>query len=662
MDYVQLGRSGLRASRLGFGCLRLPLRSPTQVDRDEAIPLLRRAVALGINYFDTAVGYCGGDSQRALGEAMQGIRDKVILSTKNPHYDKKDVAGWRRNLEDSLERLRTDRIDVYNFHGLNYETFVKAVAGDDGLYKQMLAAREEGLIHHICHSFHGTAESLKQCIDTGLFESVTLQYNLLDQRLAEGIAYAHENGMGVVVMGPVGGGRLGFPSQKALQLVGGVTSTPDLALRFVLSNEGVSLALSGMATLEQLEQNVQTVSETGRLTPEDHQRIEGAIEERKKLAGLYCTGCNYCMPCPDGVDIPANFEILNSQRVFGLDEYAKSRYAALGGKAALCRLCRKCVALCPQELDIPARLGEAATALDERNGSIAGWSELRGAKRHESLVTVQLRYHLKNFTASKQDDVRVSVRAHREEQVYPGRFVLREIEPFARKHRNLEVRVAAPLEALTLDSLIEHNESRTLEHLCHIVSLARPVDQSDAPYIAGAHVPGPLHPIHGSEQKLRHHSFDFAPSYDDQKLVVWVDVEDDLRCKVHRADSEGRRADCFRMFVDARKPHLLGRGGYDDGVMYVSVYPLADDPNDVRVSTSNDTKVGVEFVTTEIGYRFQCALPWSALGRDRAPRVIGFDLVLLSHDGQGQQTLRLAWSGRSGQERDTATFGRLLLI
>ncbi len=186
MQYTVLGRTGLKVSRLGFGCMRLPMKSDTEVDRSLAIPLLQRAVELGVSYFDTAVGYCGGDSQRVLGEATQGVRDKVVLSTKNPHYDKVDKKGWWKNLEDSLERLRTDHIDIYNFHGLNWETYGASLAGEDGLYREVLKAKEQGLIRHICHSFHGPLASLKSIVSSGPFDSVTLQSNLLDRSLEEG--------------------------------------------------------------------------------------------------------------------------------------------------------------------------------------------------------------------------------------------------------------------------------------------------------------------------------------------------------------------------------------------------------------------------------------------------------------------------------------------
>ena len=670
MQYATLGKTGLKVSRLGFGCMRLPMKNQSTVDRDKAIPMLQKAVELGVTYFDTAVGYCGGDSQRVLGEAMEKIRDQVVISTKNHHYDKADKPGWWKNLEDSLNRLRTDHIDVYNFHGMNYERYEMGVAGEDGLYKEVLKAKEQGMVRHICHSFHGSLESLKKCIDTGLFESVTLQYNLLDQRLEEGIAYAAEHGMGVVVMGPVGGGRLGYPSDRARELVGGVKSTPDLALRFVVSNENVTVALSGMSEMEHVEQNVETVSKAGRLTQEDHAKIEAAIQERKKLSGLYCTGCNYCMPCPEGVDIPANFEILNADRIFGLTEHARARYASLGGKAALCRQCGKCVDLCPQDLDIPTRLGEAVALLDDRSGSIVGWSELRGVSRGDSgTLDLKVRYTLKNFTDREYDKVAVELHSHREEQVAPDRFAFTKLKGYGKRHKDVTVAMLPPVETLSLDSLIRFDGSHTLEHLYHVITLAAEIEQPSGrskdrlarprPTI---HVPGPIHPAHTREKPLRGHSFDFAVSYDEKNLSVWAEVEDDLNHTIDKAEGGRFRSDCLRIFLGARDPKELGRGGYGEGALHITLLPPSRGSDDLKVFVTNNREINTAFRHSDFGYTVDCAVPWSALGRsDSLPQIIGFDIAQVSFDAEGKRDVRLTWSGKEGQEGDTAKLGAVLL-
>ena len=664
MQYTTLGKTGLEVSRLGFGCMRLPMKTQSEVDRDLAIPMLHRGVELGITYFDTAVGYCSGDSQRVLGEAMVGMRDKIIISTKNHHYDKTDKKGWWKNLEDSLERIRTDHLDIYNFHGMNFERFESSLDGEDGLYREVLKAKEQGMIRHICHSFHGSLESLKKCVDTGLFEVVTLQYNLLDQSLEEGITYAAEHGMGVVVMGPVGGGRLGYPSGKAHEIAGEVKSTPELALRFVLSNQSVNIALSGMSTMQQLEENVETISNLGELSAEDHGRIEAAVEERKKLAGLYCTGCNYCLPCPDAVDIPANFEILNLDRVFGLSEHAKARYASLGGKAALCRQCGKCVELCPQELDIPTRLGEAVALLDSRSGSVAGWGELLGGSPAENgLTKIEMRYHLKNFTENRYDDVEVNLHSHGEEQVIPPRFTIGNLKGFARRHKDIEILLHPPVTPLSIDSLIGFDGSHTLEHLYHIVAGARKsgdgsgIERPQGTY----HVPGPVHPVHATEHGSSNHSFDFAVSYDDENLIVWAEVEDDMLFPLK--ERSGRmQADCLRIWLDGRKSDELGLGGGNvDGVVNITIYPQ---PGDVAfIHPSKEMEIESVSQNTGTGCVVRCAIPWSAFNQqDTLPRIVGFDCVLLSYDSEGKQAVEMSWSGRGGQGRDTSQLGKLLLL
>ena len=668
MQYTVLGKTGLKVSRLGFGCMRLPMKTDNEIDRDLAIPMLHRAVELGITYFDTAVGYCSGDSQRVLGEAMESMREKVVISTKNPHYDKNDKDGWWKNLNDSLERLRTDHIDVYNFHGMNFDRYESAVAGEDGLYKEVLKAKEQGMVRHICHSFHGSAESLIKCIETGLFDSITVQYNLLDQSLEEGIARASESGMGVVIMGPVGGGRLGFPSGKAQDLAGDVKSTPELALRFVLSNENVNVALSGMSTMKQLEENAETVANLGELTVEDHERIEAAVEERKKLAGLYCTGCNYCLPCPDGVDIPANFEILNLERVFGLSEHARSRYATLGGKAALCRQCGKCVELCPQELDIPTRLGESVALLDERSGSVAGWGELQsGSIGDDGMVSVDIRYQVKNFTESVFENVGVSLRSHREEQVIPAEFGFEKLKGYGRRHKDLAVKLLPPVESLSIDSVISFDGSHTVEHLSYAVVAAKKINGNgnrsllERPAGSVVHVPSPIHPVHASKQALAAHSFDFALSYDADKFYLWADVEDDLLYPAQAGQSG--HTDYIRIFLDGRQKEKVGVGGYGEGVMHVTICPMSDADLEPRVKPSIEAEVNVRSKRTDFGYVLGCAVPWNAFGADATiPKVMGFDLALVSHDSDGNQTLRLSWTGREGQERDTSMFGKLLIL
>jgi predicted aldo/keto reductase-like oxidoreductase len=365
MRYTQLGSRGPRVSRLGFGCMRFPMGTDGKVNRALSIPMLHRAVELGVTYFDTAVGYCQGDSQRVVGEAFQGgMREKLVISTKNPSHTATESDWWGR-LTESLERLRTGYIDIYNFHGLTWETFEQNIR-EPGKLKLMKKAKAEGLIRHICCSFHDSPEALIKLAETGEFDSITVQYNLLWRDLEKAIHRCRELGVGVVVMGPVGGGRLGVDSAKIRELLKGeAKSTPEAALRFVLAHPGVNVALSGMTTLEQVNENCAIISEKEPFTPTQITAMEEELGHVRSKTGVNCPACGYCMPCPAGVDIPEHFRIYNEFRLYGLTDYSKKAYAALSRTAAACTECGACLSRCPQKLSIPKLLRRIMAELDD---------------------------------------------------------------------------------------------------------------------------------------------------------------------------------------------------------------------------------------------------------------------------------------------------------
>jgi len=367
MQYRELGSTGKKVSRLGFGAMRLPK------DRDYAIECIRRCLDLGANLIDTAFGYGGGESEVIVGEAIADRpRESVYLSTKNP-LRCNTGAGWRERLETQLEKLNTDYIDFYQAaHGLSWErytdNFSKPTAGLD----EAIKAKEEGTLKHFGFSTHDKPEGIKKLIDTGHFEHIILQYNLLDRKNEEVIAYAHEKGVGIIVMGPVGGGRLAAPSEAIRKMLpGGATSSAEIALRFVLANPGVDCALSGMNAIEQVEENCATASREDPLTDEENLHVMASLEENRKLAELYCTECDYCMPCPNDVNIPLNFRIMNFHRVYGLTDYAKGQYARFfaekkrveGLAASECQECGECEPKCPQDIPIMEQLKETHEAL-----------------------------------------------------------------------------------------------------------------------------------------------------------------------------------------------------------------------------------------------------------------------------------------------------------
>ncbi|MDA3797911.1 MAG: aldo/keto reductase [Kiritimatiellae bacterium] len=368
MQYTILGKTGLKVSRLGFGAMRLPMTEEKLVDRDKSTAMFHKAIEAGVNYLDTAVFYCHEDSQKALGDAIQGkCREDLVISTKN-HYFEDDEKMWWTNLENSLNYIKTDYIDIYNTHGIQWKAYKEKV--EPRISKWLIKAKDQGLIRHIGTSFHDDLEALKKVVDTGFYESITLQYNLLNQGFAEGIDYAKAAGMGVVVMGPVAGGQLDTPSQTFGSLVSSITKTPELAMRFVLANPNVDVALSGMSTMQQVEENLATCSDPLPLTPENYEQIKVQLEKLKKMSDLYCTGCGYCTPCPEKIPIPKIFELYNKARVYDILERSKKSYNRIGtnpknpeNKADACTECGACEKKCPQNIPIRQQLKDACQML-----------------------------------------------------------------------------------------------------------------------------------------------------------------------------------------------------------------------------------------------------------------------------------------------------------
>ncbi len=365
MQYKAYGKTGSKVSVLGFGAMRFP-KVKGRVNSDIFVEMLKHAFDRGINYVDTAATYLQGKSELAVGRALKGRRDKVFVATKN-NYKGKSADEWQEYLDQSLVRLDTDYIDFYHLHALRWDVYRRQL-GPGKPIEQFKKAREEGLIRHMCFSSHDKQEGIKKLIDTGVFDGMLVQYNLLDRRNEEAIAYAHEKGMGVAIMGPVGGGRLAAPSERVCNMVGGAWSTPEIALRFVLANPNVTLALSGMNTMKMVEENTATASREEPLSSEERQGVLEALGETQRLLELYCTGCGYCMPCPNNVDIPGNFNLMNYFRVWGLEKYARERYKRMEKNkkrrwAEACVECGECEPKCPQNIPIRERLKETAATL-----------------------------------------------------------------------------------------------------------------------------------------------------------------------------------------------------------------------------------------------------------------------------------------------------------
>ncbi len=371
MQYTQLGNTEYRVSRLGFGAMRLPMveiGGQQYVDAQKAIQVLHRAFELGVNYVDTGFMYCQQESEFVVGDAIeQWPRSDEIVVTAKCTKMRADARGdlWRM-LHHQLWKQRRDYFDFYLFHGIGWENWHE-IDSKTGWKADMRRAKEEGLVKHIGFSFHDKPEMMKHLVDEGIFDLVTCQYNYLDRSNEEAIAYAHEQGLAVVVMGPVGGGRLSVLPKGVRQAEISASEAAELAVRFVLAHPGVDVALSGMGSIEMVEQNA-TAVDKGSLSADEVETVNEMMARNKELAKLYCTGCEYCLPCPNDVRIPRAFELYNYYKVYGLEEYAVNQYRSLvqsGQDAAACVECGICLERCPQNIPIPEQLAEVAELFDD---------------------------------------------------------------------------------------------------------------------------------------------------------------------------------------------------------------------------------------------------------------------------------------------------------
>jgi len=389
MIYRDFGNTGKKISALGFGCMRLPeikrgdLTEAEKkereswtwyqkqkddnyvVDEEKAIPMLKAAYDAGVNYFDTAQFYCHFNSQATLGKAAKLMeREKVMIATKIPMDELNSTADFRRMLELQLGLLDMDYIDFYHLHGINRDRYDNKIA-KFGIRKEVEKALDEGLIKHISFSFHGDVNDVPYVTESfEIFSSALLQYNLLDRSHEKNIEYLANKGIGVVVMGPIAGGRLSMPSELASKLLGENMTTPELAMRFVLGNQNVSCGLSGMGTMEMLEGNLKVANMEVPMTEDDFRKAALMMEELKKFSDLYCTGCNYCMPCPKEIDIPHIFNAYTYHNVYGLSTQAKNMWnAKRGAPYSDCVDCGICNKKCPQDIDVMGKIKEVAEVL-----------------------------------------------------------------------------------------------------------------------------------------------------------------------------------------------------------------------------------------------------------------------------------------------------------
>ena len=381
-----MGSLGWDVSALGFGAMRLPLDQKFRLKEEEAIQMIRYAIDHGVNYIDTAYPYHGGRSEVILGKALQdGYREKVHLTTKLPIWLVKRQNQFERYFKRQIDRLQTNP-DIYFFHGLNKRRFKKVQ--DLNLIENMENARDSGIIKHIGFSFHDNFDVFKEIIDSYQWDCCQIQLNYLDinyQAGLKGLQYAGEKDIAVIIMEPIRGGKLAIPdddleSKPLIKNVLKNSSTQrtmaDWALQFLWNQKHVSVVLSGMSTMQQVVENVESANNSGTntLTEPELKTIADLRDAYSKYVVVPCARCGYCIPCPNGVSIPNILGVLNEIAYWGdraravynqmaktLEDLDRRRESGeeVEGAATLCTQCEECLEKCPQQIEIPDMMEKA---------------------------------------------------------------------------------------------------------------------------------------------------------------------------------------------------------------------------------------------------------------------------------------------------------------
>lgn len=381
MYYREFGNLGFKISTFGIGCMRLPLllqpdgsTDPSKIDEVEAIKMIRYGIDNGVNYIDTAYGYHGGNSEIVTGKALKdGYREKVKLATKLPVWLANSYEDFGKLLDEQLAKLQVDYIDFYLLHALNKNSWEKVK--DMGVLEFLDKAVEAGKIKHPGFSFHDELPVFKSIIDSYDWKMCQIQLNFLDENYqagVEGLRYAGSKNIPVVIMEPLRGGRLARNIPEDILKVWNsyhIKRSPvEWAFRWLYNFPEVTVILSGVSTMEQLKENIEIFKNAApnSMTEEELElvaQVKAIYESRTKVD---CTACNYCMPCPSGVDIPRIFSLYNTASMF--NEYAEQskhyeRLIEENKDASNCVECSQCEGACPQNIAIIDMLKEAHEAL-----------------------------------------------------------------------------------------------------------------------------------------------------------------------------------------------------------------------------------------------------------------------------------------------------------
>ncbi len=379
------GAGGDMLSVLGYGCMRFS-RKGAGIDLEKAKAELREAIEGGVNYLDTAYIYPG--SEVAVGKILEstGLRDRVYIATKLPQYLIKSSAGIEKTFREELSRLRTDHIDYYLMHMITDAASWRKLEGL-GIREWIAEKKRKGEIRHIGFSFHGSTDIFLEVLNAYDWDFCQIQYNYMDEHSQagrRGLEAAQAKGVPVIIMEPLRGGRLVGMLPKAAQAR--IAANPrgytaaQWALNWLWNQPGVTCVLSGMNSLEMVRENLKSAAQAqaGMLTGDDLKLIDEIRNDLNGAIRVGCTGCGYCMPCPQGVDIPAAFRCLNDIEISGKFAALKSYWQITAirqtpGIASRCIGCGKCERHCPQGLPIREKLKEVSRELEPSIYRAARW-------------------------------------------------------------------------------------------------------------------------------------------------------------------------------------------------------------------------------------------------------------------------------------------------
>ncbi len=376
MQYRTFGRTTWQPSALGFGAMRLPVLDGdhAKIDQDLATRMVRAAIDGGVNYVDTAWPYHGGESERLLGRALRdGYRRRVRVATKMPSWLVATRDDFDRFFDEQRRRLDTERVDFYLLHGLNRVQWPKLY--DLGVLDWAEGALADGRIGHLGFSFHDDLDTFRKIVNTYSWTFCQIQYNFMDtcfQAGTDGLRYAASRGLGVVVMEPLRGGSLTRPAPREVAALWSSAATKrsqaEWALQWVWNDPDVSLVLSGMSAMSHVEENLASAdrSGVGSLHEDELRLVDRVRDAYRSLAPIPCTGCRYCMPCPQGVAISRVFALFNDGSAYDDVERSRlsyERFMKPEERADRCVACGACEEACPQGIDIIEWLKRAHATL-----------------------------------------------------------------------------------------------------------------------------------------------------------------------------------------------------------------------------------------------------------------------------------------------------------